>query len=62
MNKLFKVIVLIIIFSYNIQAQLSDLARIDYTFISGSNSDVEFTKFRTLFNYPIKLKKEGDFY
>ncbi|MEH6537237.1 MAG: DUF6268 family outer membrane beta-barrel protein [Psychroserpens sp.] len=61
MHKLFKIIILITICSFNAQAQLNDLARIDYTFIPDTNSDVEFTRLRALFNYPIKLKKEGEF-
>lgn len=47
--------------SSSIYAQLSDLARIDYTFIPMAKSDVEYTRFRALFNYPIKLK-ENDTY
>ncbi len=45
-------------FSYG---QLSDLARVDYTYIPKAKSDVEFTRMRVLFNYPIKLKKEGTY-
>tara|TARA_R110001632_G_scaffold195863_1_gene317536 strand:+ start:2673 stop:3503 length:831 start_codon:yes stop_codon:yes gene_type:complete len=39
-------------------AQLSDIARIDYTIIPGVGSDVEYTRSRFLFNAPIKLKAE----
>ena len=39
-------------------AQLGDLARVDYTIIPGSNSDVEYNRTSVSFNYPIKLKKE----
>ncbi len=42
-------------------AQLSDLARIDYTILPAGNSDVEYSRVRGLFNYPIKLKKEGTY-
>ncbi len=41
--------------------QLSDLARVDYTYIPNAKSDVEFTRMRALFNYPIKLQKEGTY-
>ncbi len=42
--------------------QLSDLARVDYTIIPDNNADdVEFSRFRALFNYPVRLKKEGEF-
>jgi hypothetical protein len=42
-------------------AQLNDLARIDYTFIPAGNSSIEYSRIRGLFNYPIKLKKEGTY-
>lgn len=48
--------------SLNCSAQLTDLARIDFTFIPNKNSDVEYTRFRALANYPIKLKKEGEYF
>ncbi|SHK40515.1 hypothetical protein SAMN04488007_2979 [Maribacter aquivivus] len=43
------------------QAQLSDLARLDFTFIPNKGSDVEYTRSRFLINYPVKLKKEGEY-
>ncbi|WP_046756221.1 DUF6268 family outer membrane beta-barrel protein [Kordia jejudonensis] len=54
-------LVSILCYSANLHAQLSDLARIDYTIIPNAKSDVEYTRFRALFNYPIKLKKEGTY-
>lgn len=42
-------------------AQLSDLARVDYTILPGGGSDIEYSRIRGLFNYPIKLKKEGTY-
>ncbi|HDZ04334.1 hypothetical protein LCGC14_0206160 [marine sediment metagenome] len=47
--------------SYFSQAQLSDLARIDFTFIPNKGSDVEYTRSRFLINYPVKLNKEGEY-
>lgn len=41
--------------------QLSDLAKIDYTNISRGSSPTEYNRIRVLFNYPIKLKKEGTY-
>jgi hypothetical protein len=53
---------LIILFVTNISlAQLADLTRVDYTFIPNDGSDVEYTRFRALFNYPVKLKNEGEY-
>lgn len=49
-------ILLLLICSVTTHAQLGDLARVDYTFIPMAKSDVEYTRFRALFNYPIKLK------
>lgn len=44
-------------------AQLSDLARLDFTFIPLNGSEgIEYTKSRALFNIPIALEKEKDRY
>ena len=45
----------------NCYAQLSDLARIDYTILPKSEQGIEYTRFRALFNYPLKLKKEDTY-
>ncbi|MEL6916509.1 MAG: DUF6268 family outer membrane beta-barrel protein [Bacteroidota bacterium] len=39
--------------------QLSDLARVEYTIIPRGNSNIELTRKRALFNYPIKLKNDA---
>ncbi|WP_405413885.1 DUF6268 family outer membrane beta-barrel protein [Maribacter sp. Asnod1-A12] len=49
------------IISFTSQAQLSDLARLDFTFIPNKGSDVEYTRSRFLVNFPVKLKKEGEY-
>ena len=60
MNKLpLKVVSLVLFLSTSLSAQLNDLARIDYTSIPANNSSIEYSRIRALFNYPIKLKKEG---
>jgi len=51
----------LLIISFAGHAQLSDLARLDFTFIPNKGSDVEYTRSRFLVNYPIKLKKEGQY-
>lgn len=43
-------------------AQLSDLARIDYTILPKVNSNSQYSRIRALFNYPVKLKKEGAYF
>lgn len=60
-NKLIFIIILLLTSVFSVKAQLNDLARIDYTIIPNIKSDVEFTRFRALLNYPIKLKKEKEF-
>lgn len=42
-------------------AQLGDLARIDYTYIPKAKSDIEYSRMRALFNYPIKLKNDDTY-
>ncbi len=41
-----------------LNAQLTDLARIEYSFIPKKKSDDEYTRIRALFNYPIALKDD----
>ena len=52
-------VVLFILASIKCNAQLSDLARIEYTNLPSTSSDFEFNRVRVLLNYPLKLKKEG---
>ncbi|MDT0646807.1 DUF6268 family outer membrane beta-barrel protein [Zunongwangia sp. F260] len=42
-------------------AQVTDLARVEYTYFPQRQSDNSFRRFRTFFNYPIELKKEGSY-
>ena len=37
-------------------AQLTDLARLEYSFIPKSNSEDQYTRLRAILNYPIKVK------
>ncbi|NRD19607.1 hypothetical protein HNV08_06075 [Winogradskyella eckloniae] len=39
-----------------VKAQLSDLARLEYSFIPSSRSDDHYTRLKALVNYPIKIK------
>ncbi|WP_405562216.1 DUF6268 family outer membrane beta-barrel protein [Polaribacter sp. Asnod6-C07] len=41
-----------------LNAQLTDLARLEYSFIPKKKSDDEYTRIRALFNYPIELKND----
>ncbi|MDD7884969.1 DUF6268 family outer membrane beta-barrel protein [Flavivirga sp. 57AJ16] len=40
-------------------AQLTDLARLEYSFIPKSNSEDQYTRLRALLNYPVKIKKDA---
>ena len=40
-------------------AQLTDLARLEYSFIPQSNSEDQYTRLRALFNYPIEIKEDA---
>ncbi|MCF7561804.1 DUF6268 family outer membrane beta-barrel protein [Sabulilitoribacter multivorans] len=42
-------------------AQLTDLARLEYSFIPKSNSEDQYTRLKALFNYPIELKNDSYF-
>lgn len=41
------------------QAQLTDLARLEYSFIPSTKSEDQYTRLRALFNYPIKIKESN---
>ena len=47
-------------FSYcTVSAQLTDLARLEYSFIPSSQSEDQYTRLRALLNYPIKIKDDN---
>lgn len=47
-----------IVASKNTFAQLTDLARLEYSYIPKSNSEDSFNRFRGLVNYPIKTSED----
>lgn len=57
-----KVLMLLFMTSfYMAHAQLTDLARLEYSFIPKSNSEDQYTRLRALLNYPIELKNDSYF-
>jgi len=44
---------------HSVKAQLTDLARLEYSFIPSRNSEDQYTRLRALVNYPIKIKNEN---
>ncbi len=54
-------LLVLLLFSIVGCAQLSDLAKIDYTKLPKGTSDVGYDRLRGLFNYPIKVNDESFF-
>ena len=59
MKKFFLFQFLLISFLSN--AQLTDLARLEYSFIPKNKSEDQYTRIRALVNYPIKIKEDTYF-
>ncbi|WP_452222961.1 DUF6268 family outer membrane beta-barrel protein [Lacinutrix chionoecetis] len=59
-NKTLKLFVFVLLFMtiHNTFAQLTDLARLEYSYIPKSKSEDSFSRFRTLLNYPIKTDED----
>jgi len=55
-----KIIVSLILLSYQSNAQNSDLIRLEFTYFPQESSDNSFRRIRSFINYPIKLKN-GDY-
>ena len=62
MNKrlvLFAVVLFLLCTAPSTFSQSTDLARVEYTYFPQTDSDNSFRRFRTFFNFPIKLNDEG---
>jgi hypothetical protein len=59
-SRLILISILFFITQFSI-AQLTDLARLEYSFIPQSNSEDQYTRLRALLNYPIELKEDTYF-
>lgn len=56
-SKCYTILVIVTVCSFHFaQAQLTDLARLEYSFIPSTNSEDHYTRLRALVNYPIKVK------
>jgi len=49
---------LLVICCIEMKAQLLDLARVEYTYVSGGNSGIDYRRARVVCNYPFQLKKD----
>ncbi len=54
-------ILFFIVISTTLSAQLTDLARMEYTYFPQRDSDNSFKRFRTFVNLPIKLNSKGTY-
>jgi len=45
-------------FCFSAWAQLTDLARLEYSFIPKGKSEDQYTRLRTLLNFPLKIKED----
>jgi Domain of unknown function (DUF6268) len=51
------ILILLLVCSFQfVEAQLTDLARLEYSFIPSTQSEDQYTRLRALINYPIKIK------
>ncbi|WP_298536483.1 DUF6268 family outer membrane beta-barrel protein [uncultured Algibacter sp.] len=59
-NQKIRLILLVCLFFCfkNSIAQVTDLARLEYSFIPKSKSEDRYTRFRAILNYPIKIKED----
>ena len=58
-SKCYTILVMVTIFCvHSADAQLTDLARLEYSFIPKGKSEDHFTRLRALVNYPIETKKD----
>ncbi|TXD50114.1 hypothetical protein ES045_02745 [Polaribacter sp. IC073] len=57
MNKY--LITLMLFTSFFANAQLTDLARLEYSFIPKNNSEDQYTRIKALVNYPIEVKEDS---
>lgn len=52
------ILIISMFYAQFVQAQLSDLARLEYSFIPSTRSEDQYTRLRALINYPIKIKEK----
>ena len=52
------ILYVLLLLCWKSNAQLTDLARLEYSFIPSSKSDDQYTRVRAMLNYPIKLKEK----
>lgn len=63
MDRIIKVMgMLLLIISTESAAQITDLAKLEFTYFPQESSDNSFRRFKSGFNFPIKLKKEGSYF
>lgn len=61
MNKIIQVLVLLLIGTFSAQAQLTDLAKIEFTYFPQKDSDNSLRRFKGGFTFPIKMGNEDTY-
>ncbi len=59
--KCYIILLLAAITTIQVNAQLTDIARVEYTYFPQRGSDNSFKRFRSLINFPIKLNEKGSY-
>ncbi|MDO1499979.1 DUF6268 family outer membrane beta-barrel protein [Winogradskyella maritima] len=57
--KIIGVVAFVFMFCFQTEAQLTDLARLEYSFIPKRKSEDQYTRLRALINYPIEIKNDS---
>ena len=55
------ILVYFFVLTTSIDAQISDIARLEYVGIPGQSNQVSYDRFRAMINYPIKVKEDAYF-
>lgn len=60
-NHFFYLLILLLGTGISGKAQSTDLARVEYTYFPQSDSDNSFRRFKTLFNFPVRIGKKDSY-
>jgi hypothetical protein len=60
-NRKFQYFIIALFITNACFSQLNDLIKVDFTKIPKNRSEIEYTRTKVLFNYPLKLKKEKEY-
>src|SRR5690606_29969414 len=61
MNRIISILVFLMMVSFPGHSQISDLAKIEYTYFPQADSDNSFRRFKTGFTFPIKMGNDDSY-